>query len=145
MDGTTNLGTGTLNASGVATLTLVGPTALPVGTHSVTAVYSGDLNFNTVTSTALAYVVTQLPASRLTVTLTSSLNPSTYGDQVVFTIIVASPVGVTPTGTVSLTDGSTNLGTGTLDGTGTTTVTVPLFNAGSHTIAATYSGDQNYQ
>jgi hypothetical protein len=145
MDGATVLGTGTIDSSGNATLTLQGSTALPAGSHNITAVYSGDTNFNGATSSALPFTVTKLPANQLTMTLTSSLNPSTYGDQVIFTVSVTSPVGVMPTGTVTLTDGATNLGTGTLDATGKTTVTAAVFDAGSHTITATYSGDENYQ
>ncbi|MGC8641639.1 MAG: beta strand repeat-containing protein, partial [Isosphaeraceae bacterium] len=41
-DGTTDLGPGTLNASGVATLTT---SSLPAGSDSLTAVYSGDSTF----------------------------------------------------------------------------------------------------
>src|SRR5205807_2485906 len=42
VDGATTLGTGIVNAAGVATLTT---TSLRVGGHSVTASYSGDNNF----------------------------------------------------------------------------------------------------
>ena len=45
-DGTTLLGTGAL-AAGVATYTTLN---LPVGALSITAVYSGDTNFSTLTS-----------------------------------------------------------------------------------------------
>jgi hypothetical protein len=41
-DGATTSGTGTLNGSGQATLTI---SSLAVGTHSITASYGGDLNF----------------------------------------------------------------------------------------------------
>ncbi len=141
MDGSTLLGTGTLNASGVATVTLVGATSLPAGSHSITAVYSGDTEFNTVTSSALSYTVTK-NTSEVT-TAASSLNPSIYGDKVTLTVTVASSVGVTPTGTVTVMDGSTSLGTISLT-TGTGTVVVPLFTAGTHSITFTYSGDSNY-
>jgi sugar lactone lactonase YvrE len=52
-DGTTLLGTGTL-AAGVATYTTVN---LPVGALSITAVYSGDSNFLTLTSSAFTETV----------------------------------------------------------------------------------------
>jgi hypothetical protein len=42
MDGTATLGTSTLNVSGIATFTT---TALALGVHAITAVYSGDNNF----------------------------------------------------------------------------------------------------
>ncbi len=51
LDGATSIGTGTLNASGVASLAI---STLAVGTHSITAVYSGDANFTAATSSALS-------------------------------------------------------------------------------------------
>jgi len=146
MDGTTVLGTGTLS-NGAAALTLSGATSLTAGTHSITIVYSGDTNYNPVTSAVLTYVVTPAPASTsVTTTLTSSLNPSIYGDMVTLTVNVASTIGVTPTGTVTIKDAFNNstLGVVTLtNGTGTLVVN-PIFMAGSHTITATYSGDSNF-
>jgi len=139
-NGSTLLGSGTVNGSGNATLTLVGATALPTGTNSITAVYGGSTEFNTVTSSALSYTVTQIAGA---VTVTSSLNPSTYGDSVTLSIAVSSSVGITPTGSVTIMDGATNLGTLSLIS-GATTLTVPVFTAGSHTITVTYSGDNNY-
>jgi hypothetical protein len=53
-DGTTNLGVSTLNGSGVATLSI---STLAVGTHTVTAAYSGDTNFEPSTSPPLSQVV----------------------------------------------------------------------------------------
>ena len=53
-DGTTSLGTGTLNSSGVGTLTI---SSVPVGSYSITAQYSGDTNFTGSTSSALTAVV----------------------------------------------------------------------------------------
>jgi hypothetical protein len=50
LDGSTLIGQGTL-ASGVATLTI---SSLAVGSHSITAIYSGDTNFVASTSGALA-------------------------------------------------------------------------------------------
>jgi hypothetical protein len=54
LDGTTPIGTGTLSSSGVATLSL---STLAVGSHSITSVYSGDVNFATATSSALTQLV----------------------------------------------------------------------------------------
>jgi hypothetical protein len=53
-DGTTNMGNSNLNSAGVATLTT---STLAVGTHSMTAVYSGDANFGSSTSPVLYQVV----------------------------------------------------------------------------------------
>ena len=120
-DGATSLGTVTVNGSGSASLTLTGATALAAGSHSITAVYNGDSNFSTVTSSALSYVVSKVNA---TIAATSSLNPSKYGDSVTFSIQLSSSAGAVPTGTVLVKDGGTTLGTATLNGTGAATLTV---------------------
>ncbi len=141
LDGSTVIGTGTVNASGVVTITLNGATSLGTGPHSITAVYSGDAEFNTVTSAVESYTVTK-NTSEVTAA-TSSLNPAVYGDRVTLTVTVTSAVGVGPTGTVIVTDGGTTLGTITLTS-GTGTLAIPLFTAGSHALTFTYSGDANY-
>ena len=142
-DGAISLGTGPVNSSGVATLTLSGSTSLPAGSHTLTVVYSGDTEFNTVTSAALSYTVTKA-SGVATISVTSSSNPSIYGDSVSLTVTLASSSGATPTGTATITDGGTSLGTVTLNASGTGTLTVPLFTAGTHSLTITYSGDSNY-
>ena len=54
MDGSTTLGTGTLNGFGVATYTT---SSLAVGQHSITAVYGGDANNAGSTSAVLTQTV----------------------------------------------------------------------------------------
>ena len=51
MDGTTSLGNSTLNGSGGATLST---SSLSAGVHNITAVYSGDSDFGTSTSSPMA-------------------------------------------------------------------------------------------
>ncbi len=123
--GTTLLGTGTLSA-GVATLTT---TALPVGADSVTAVYPGDANYNSSTSTAVTTTVSNI-------LLSSSVNPSTYTQSVTFTATVPSGT----TGSVTFLDGSTNIGTGVISGT-TASLTLSTLSAGSHNITARLGTD----
>ena len=80
-----------------------------------------------------------------TVTLTSSLNPSTPGAPVTFTAAVASPSGApAPTGSVSFLDGKTALGTIALNSSAQSVLTLASgLAAGDHTITATYNGDPN--
>jgi hypothetical protein len=144
-NGVTVLGTGTLSG-GVGTVTLSGANALAGGAHSLTAVYSGDAQNSAVTSSTLSFTINPASTS-VSINVVSSENPSTYGDSVTFTVTVASTIsGAIPTGTVGIVDNSTstNLGTFTLNGSGVTTATVPLFNAGTHNLTVTYSGDANY-
>jgi hypothetical protein len=138
-DGTTTLGTGTLSG-GVATFTT---SSLSVATHSITAVYGGDGNFTTSTSSALSQVVNKDSTST---SLTSSVNPSTFGQSVTFTATgtANAPGSGTPTGTVTFKDGTTTLGTGTLSG-GVATFTTSKLSVGTHSITATYSGDANFK
>lgn len=144
-DGTTMVGSGTLNASGQASITLVGPTSLVVGSHSLTVQYGGDEDFSALTSGPIVHVVTKASSSSVvTTTVTSSLNPSVYGDPVTLSINVSSSVGIHPTGSVTVVDGGTTLGTLTLDASGNATITIPVFTAGTHSIVVTYSGDSNY-
>src|SRR5262249_40964366 len=56
MDGTTTLGTGTVGANGVATLTKTG-TDRGAGSHSITAVYGSDVDFNASPASAASIVV----------------------------------------------------------------------------------------
>jgi hypothetical protein len=144
-DGTTMIGSGTLNASGQVSITLVGPTSLVVGSHSLTVQYSGDEDFSALTSGPIVHVVTKTNSSSVvTTTITSSLNPSVYGESVTLSINVSSSVGIQPTGSVTVVDGSTTLGTLTLNASGNASITIPVFTAGTHNMVVTYSGDSNY-
>jgi autotransporter-associated beta strand protein len=138
MEGNAALGNGTL-INGVATFT---STTLGAGTHSITAIYSGDSNFASSASAPLAQTVDQ---ASTTTTLTSSLNPSTSGQAVTFTATVSpiAPGAGTPTGTVTFMDGTTVLGTGTLSG-GVATFQTTTLSVAAHQITAVYGGDTNF-
>ncbi len=117
-------------------------TSLSAGTHTLTAVYVGNFNFEANTSTA-TQIVGQVP----TVTgLESSANPAVFGDTVTFTATVDSATG-TPTGTVVFREGSTVLGTAVLAANGgeqRASLAVPGLGAGTHAVTATYSGDVSH-
>src|SRR5712692_3395052 len=137
LDGATSLGAGTLDSSGIATLTTA---SLAVGAHSITASYGGDTNFNPSSSSALSQTVNK---GSTTVASISSANPSVFGQAVTFTATVSSPAG-TPTGTVTFLDGATSLGTGALDSSGIATLTTASLAVGAHSITASYGGDTNF-
>jgi hypothetical protein len=75
-----------------------------------------------------------------TTTLTSSLNPSIYGQAITFTAHVTSNGGVVPTGTVSFVDGTKAFGKATLNN-GVATLISSNRPAGTLSILAKYSGD----
>jgi streptogramin lyase len=88
---------------------------LPAGTDSITAMYGGDSNFGASTSPPVSQSVYQ--ASALT-TLTSSANPSAFGQMVTFTATVSAvaPGAGLPGRTVTLFENGTAIGTRTLTG-----------------------------
>src|SRR5205823_4796022 len=75
------------NGSALPSATLVGTTATittsftTAGSHSIVATYSGDGSFNGSTSTAVTLTVNVVKANT-SLALTSSLNPSNFGDSV---------------------------------------------------------------
>ena len=83
-------------------------------------------------------------ATSTTTTLASSANPSSYGQQVVFTATVTPASGSgTPTGTVTFKDGATLLGSAALSG-GAASLATATLATGPHSITASYGGDANY-
>ena len=86
LDGTSSLGTGTLS-NGVATLSA---STLAVGTHSMTAVYSGDANFLTATSSAVSELVQDF---NLNLTSTSGASQTVLPGGTATYSFTFSPVG----------------------------------------------------
>ncbi|HLJ94538.1 MAG TPA: Ig-like domain repeat protein, partial [Gemmataceae bacterium] len=137
LDGSTTLGSGPVGSNGRATFSA---TALTLGAHTITAVYSGDAVFAGSTSTPFSQVVQAVT----TTALTSSANPSVTNQTITFTATVTPSQGAaTPTGMVTFKDGTTALGTGVLNGNGQATLTVSTLAVGTHTITASYGGDSN--
>ena len=87
-------------------------------------------------------------ASTTTTGVSSSLNPSTSGQSVIFTATVSDTSGGVPTGSVEFYDGSTDLGPGSaLSGSGnsaSSTLTTSILTAGSHSISAVYTPTGNF-
>jgi hypothetical protein len=136
-NGAAVLGSGTL-ISGKATFST---SALTVGAHSVTATYNGSIDYNTGTSAVLTQTVNKAATSTM---LTSTPNPSTLGQTVTFKVTVATlaPGSGTPTGSVKLKDGATELQTASLVS-GKATFTISSLTHGSHSMSAEYLGSAN--
>src|ERR1051326_6960330 len=112
---TTSFFTNTLSA-GVAKYTNC---VLDVGVSTIVATYSGD---GTYSGSAASTNQTVNLADTVT-TLSSSTNPSVWGQNIVFTARVTNTVASCeiPTSTVSLYDGVTSLGFQSVDGSGVAT------------------------
>jgi hypothetical protein len=126
-------------------------TSLSVGNHVVTAVYSGDTNFSTSTSSALSQVVNKRSTSTVV-----SLSPGTVGEgrtSTVNVIVTDTDVGTksSPSGTVTL---SSSVGTDIISGTCSLTpngadnancsVTIQPQDDSVHTITATYQASNTH-
>src|SRR5206468_2667339 len=99
-------------------------------------------NFLT-SSAAQTQTVTNVTTSTST-TVTSSVNPSVFGQSVTFTATV-TPNGAT--GTVTFFDGSTSIGQGPLNTTGgvtSATFSTSSLAVATHTVTGTYNGSSNF-
>ena len=132
-DGSDSLATVALS-DGEATFTT---TSLALGSHPITAAYSGDASDAASTSEPLNQVVQQL--STTTYLYPSSYTP-TYGQSVTLTASVYNGGQGTPTGQVEFLDGGNDIGSGTLSG-GQAVLTISSLTVGDHTLTAAYLGD----
>ena len=152
-EGGQTLGSGTLapssNGGGAIATITVPPDRLRGGQHTISADYSGDVNYQT-SSTSEPPIHTVNPAPS-TVTITSaSPAPSPFGQPATFTITVTPTIaGILPTGTLTLLEGNTDLGPSTplanVNGVATATFTTSGLAIGDHFITAIYPGDANYR
>ena len=129
--------TGTMTATNTCSAANSG---LSVATYPVTFTYSGDANYAPLTATTQLTVIPQPTATTITTTAASVV----AGNPVTLTSTVTSALGPVTVGSVTFTDGSTTLGTGTLNSTGVATLTTTALAIGGHTITATYPGTQNF-
>jgi hypothetical protein len=109
------------------------------GTHLMVASYSGDLQNTGSTSPSLTESIFNGYAS--TTGLTSSLNPSIYGQAVTWTATVTSSGSITPTGKVKFTWSGFTIGWATLNSKGVATLTRSNLNADTYPLTAVYTGD----
>jgi hypothetical protein len=132
------IGSGNLNGSGTTTFTT---SALAVGTYAITAQYLGDTNDAGSTSAAFSETVATIPTA-------TALGTSTTGGASPQVILVATVAdtssGPAPTGTVTFLNGTTQVGSATLDSTGVATVVPNLVSGVHYSITATYGGDAEH-
>ena len=133
-DGGSNLGAPiALAADGTATFTTSG---LVAGTHAIRASFAATATHGA-SSDDLDQVV-DLAASLTS--LTSSLNPSAFGDPVTFTATVTAAGAPVTSGNVTFSVDGTDVGTVTVSVAGVATFTTASIGGGTHTVAARYLG-----
>jgi len=140
MDGATLLGTGALNASGVATLSTL---FLPAGTNNLTAQYMGDGSSLTSISPAVQITVAGKAVPTRT-SLAASSNSVTAGEALLLTATVQSTGSAKPAGSVNFLNGKTVLGTANLNASGVATLSVNSLTVGKCSISAQYEGNKGF-
>jgi subtilase family serine protease len=145
-NGSTTLSTATLASNGIAEMQT---TLLPGGTDTLTAAFSGDASF--LASTSSPYPFTVVPA---VTTLAIPSYQASYNNVIsVGVLLSVDSAGAAPTGTVTIQNGSTALGSAPLYGIvavgttptwGSATFDSSSLPPGTYNITAVYSGDGNY-
>ena len=111
------------------------PLLTTAATVFVTATYNG------VSQTTSAVITPEYTTSTV---VSSSLNPSVYGQAVTFTSLTTSSTAGTLAGDVIFYDGASPLGPSVPISGGGASITVTGLTATVHSITASYSGDTNY-
>lgn len=116
-------------------------TALVVGSHILSAAFTGTAGWTNISGIAPAQTV-----KKATVTVVSSSdNPSVSSQSVTFTATVTATVagGGIPTGTVTFKDGATTLGSVALSS-GSASLKTAALSTGKHNITVVYSGTTTF-
>ncbi|MFT3743531.1 MAG: Ig-like domain repeat protein [Pyrinomonadaceae bacterium] len=116
-------------------------TSTTVGTpKTITATYNNDANFNG-SSTTTTHTVNK--ANTALINITESLDPTSIDQPytVGFTLNVSAPGAGTPTGTVTISDGTGDTCTATLPA---TNCQLQSLTQGVKTLTVTYNGDANF-
>src|SRR5207249_345373 len=116
--------------------------ALGAGAHSLTASYSGSLEFAVSTSAVVTQTVNK---GQTTTTLTSTPNPSTAGQAVTLstTVTAVAPAVGVPTGSVTFLDAAPARRSSALVN-GSASLVTSALAVGSHSLTAAYSGGGNF-
>ena len=123
---------------------------LPGGQYTLTAHYAGDGTFAPSNSSGVALSVTPETSTTTLSVVGANGGSAQYGNSVEFIVSVAGASGAgTATGTVTVQDGTTVLGTYPLASNGSASIYTGAgsdysFPVGSHSLAAAYSGDNSF-
>jgi nitrous oxidase accessory protein NosD len=141
-DGALKLGTGLLNAAGVASFSTA---RLGLGEHAITASYGGNAAFNPSDSSVAPLLQTVAQAQTITSFIDDVPDPSLVGQVVTvhFSVIVQAPGSGTPTGTATVQAGDDSC-TGSILIGGSGSCSLTLSGVGLKTLMISYGGDGNY-
>jgi hypothetical protein len=131
-----------VDGTGHASLTT---SALPIGTHTVSAAFTGTGTFLASTSPTINHTVKKRLAT--TIAVTSDIHPSVYGASVIYTATVTpenASIGAAATGHVQFKVDNVPVGLPVAMSGGSATITLNDLKAGKRAVRALYSGDGNY-
>jgi hypothetical protein len=137
LDGTTVLGRVAVDPNGQAILTVT----RGVGGHAFRASFAGTGAFAASASAVLSATVNK---AATTSTLSADTLHSPAFVLITATVAPVAPGAGVPTGRVTIFDGSTVLGTGTLDANGQFAVALEAVKPGHHHLSVVYGGDGNF-
>jgi trimeric autotransporter adhesin len=147
--GSSSISSGPLSLGSANTAIWV-PNQFAVGSHSVSATYSGDASFNPSSGSApITFTVTKANPNAA---LSAASNPIGLGQGDLLTAVVGIYSNAAqPTGTVTFNAGTTVLGTASLSlnsaygpYVSAATLNATTLPLGSNSVTATYGGDSNY-
>lgn len=116
---------------------------LPAGIYTFEATYAGDVNYNGSGSSPISHeVLEEAPVVETTTTVSSSENPSTFGELVTFTAEVVAADGSDPVGTVQFSIDGADFGDPVPVGPDgvAESATLASPDPGDHTVIAAFTG-----
>ena len=127
-----------LNSSGVASFNA---TSLAPGSHNIVATYASDTQFAASTGSMV-----QVVQNGTSTAVSSSSNPASFGQPITFdaTVTAANGAPGIPSGSVTFKEGSTVLGTATLNSAGHALFSYSALSVGSHNITADFAGTNGW-
>jgi Bacterial Ig-like domain (group 3) len=123
-----------------------GVTGHTYGFYSIATDAAGNVQAAKTSADTTTTVGVQAAPLATTTALSASSTSVASGSSVTLTAIVSPPAGTTtvPTGTVTFMNGSTTLGSSSVDGTGKATLATAALPVGTNGITAQYGGDANF-
>jgi hypothetical protein len=134
-------GTVSVLVSSTSAQAVLTTSSLPGGSNPLTAQYAGNSSFASSTSSSVTQTINQATS----VTALSAPSGLTYNAPITLTATVTGIGGIVPTGTVSLYNGASPVGSPVSLNNGTASIPLSLLPVGTYnTYTAVYGGDNSY-
>jgi hypothetical protein len=128
------------SATAVAVTSVNYTAILAPGSHQLSATYSGDANYPSITFTGTHVI----EGGALSMTLYATPEPSSVGAPFTITATLAPPAGTTLSGNITFSVDGTTLGSSSLTNNAASVAGPMTLTAGTHQLSATWPGDASY-